>query len=72
MSHNEWRKFFENQPRVKANYTIRYQLQRNQIMEFVSALHETQWELIEATVASREKQGFPEATTVIKHIMNLK
>lgn len=52
-------------------YNIKMTLNRDQIMTFVAGLHETQWELIEATVASREAKGFPEATEVIKHIMNL-
>jgi hypothetical protein len=47
-------------------------LNRDQIMTFVSGLHETQHELIEATVASKERQGFPEAMAVIKHIMEKK
>ena len=48
---------------------IKMTLSRDQIMTFVSGLHETQMELIEAVVASRERQGFPEATAVIKRIM---
>lgn len=44
-------------------------LNRDQIMAFVGGLHETQMELIEAVVISRERQGFPEATAVIRHIM---
>ena len=51
---------------------IRMTLTRDQIMTFVGGLHETQMELIEAVVASRERQGFPEATAVIKHIMERK
>jgi hypothetical protein len=51
---------------------IRMTLSRDQIMTFVSGLHETQMELIEAIVVSREKQGFPEATAVIRHIMEKK
>ncbi len=51
---------------------IRMTLNRDQIMTFVSGLHETQMELIEAIVVSREKQGFPEATAVILHIMEKK
>jgi hypothetical protein len=47
-------------------------LTRDQIMTFVGGLHETQMELIEAVVASRERQGFPEATAVINHIRGLK
>jgi hypothetical protein len=51
---------------------IRMTLNRDQIMTFVSGLHETQMELIEAVVVSRERQGFPEATAVIKSIMERK
>ena len=51
---------------------IKMTLSRDQIMTFVSGLHETQMELIEAVVTSRERQGFPEASAVIKHIMEKK
>jgi hypothetical protein len=51
---------------------IKMTLSRDQIMTFVSGLHETQMELIEAVVASRERQGFPEATAAIKRIMEMK
>jgi hypothetical protein len=51
---------------------IRIQLGRADIPKFLSMLHETQFNLIEAAVESREKQGFPEATAVIKHIMEKK
>ena len=51
---------------------IRMTLNRDQIMTFVSGLHETQMQLIEAVVASREKQGFPEATAAIRRIMERK
>ena len=51
---------------------IKMTLTRDQIMTFVGGLHETQMELIEALVSSRERQGFPEATAVIKHIMEMK
>lgn len=44
-------------------------LLRADIPKFLSMLEETQYEFIEAAVASREKQGFPEANEVIKHIM---
>jgi hypothetical protein len=47
-------------------------LKPDQIMTFVNGLHETQWEMIEAVVYSREKQGFPEATELLKHIMERK
>lgn len=52
--------------------SIRMVLNRDQIMTFVNGLHETQNELIEAVVVSREKQGFPEATAVLKSIMEKK
>ena len=56
----------------KKLYSLKMTLNRDQIMTFVSGLHETQMELIEAVVASRERQGFPEATAVIDHIRGLK
>ena len=52
--------------------SIKTTLSRDQIMTFVSGLHETQMQLIEAVVASREKQGFPEASAVLKQIMERK
>ena len=52
--------------------SIRQVLTKDQIMSFVSGLHETQRQMIELTVASKEKQGFPEASAVIKHIMEKK
>ena len=52
--------------------SIRQVLTKDQIMSFVSGLHQTQQEMIELVVASKEKQGFPEAYAVIKHIMEKK
>jgi hypothetical protein len=52
--------------------SIKATLSRDQIMTFVSGLHETQMQLIEAVVASRERQGFPEASAVLKSIMERK
>lgn len=49
--------------------SIRYTLKREDIMTFVSGLHDVQADLIEATVAQSEAKGFPEATVVIQHIM---
>jgi hypothetical protein len=66
---------FEDDQENRKKYTIasiKTTLNRDQIMTFVSGLHETQMELIEAVVVSRERQGFPEATAVIKHIMEKK
>ena len=66
---------FEDDQENRKKYTIasiKTTLRRDQIMTFVSGLHETQMQLIEAVVASREKQGFPEASAVIRHIMEKK
>jgi hypothetical protein len=52
--------------------TLRQVLTKDQIMSFVSGLHQTQQEMIELVVASKEKQGFPEASAAIKHIMEKK
>ena len=64
--------FEDDNQEQRKKYTIaniKMTLTRDQIMTFVGGLHETQMELIEAMVSSRERQGFPEATAVIKHIM---
>ena len=66
---------FDDQNEQRKKYTIaniKMTLTRDQIMTFVGGLHETQMELIEAMVSSRERQGFPEATAVIKSIMERK
>lgn len=54
------------------NYSIRMTMKREDIMTFVSGLHDVQMDMIETVVMSKEKQGFPEATAVIEHIMKLK
>lgn len=54
------------------NYSIRMTMKREDIMTFVSGLHDVQMDMIETVVMSKEKQGFPEATAVIKHIMEKK
>jgi hypothetical protein len=66
---------FEDASENRKKYTIasiKTTLSRDQIMTFVSGLHETQMQLIEAVVASRERQGFPEVTAVLKAIMERK
>jgi len=52
--------------------SIRQVLTKDQIMTFVAGLHETQRQMIELTVASKEREGFPEASAVIKHVMEKK
>jgi hypothetical protein len=52
-------------------YTIRYTMPKKDIMTFVSGLHEIQADMIEELVAIKEREGFPEARTVIDHIKGL-
>jgi hypothetical protein len=47
-------------------------MKRENIMTFVSGLHDIQMDMIESVVESKERQGFPEANLVIKHIMEKK
>lgn len=56
----------------KKLYSIKMTLKPEQIMTFVGGLHDIQSEMIEAVVASKEAQGFPEATELLKHIMEKK
>ena len=67
---------YEEQPSANRKRQIlgnvKMTLTRDQIMTFVGGLHETQMELIEAVVSSRERQGFPEATAAIKKIMEMR
>lgn len=65
-------KYNDNPRRPVSIGKLKMTLSRDQIMTFVSGLHETQMQLIEATVASKERQGFPEAAAVIKRIMEMK
>lgn len=52
--------------------SIRMTMRREDIMTFVSGLHDVQMDMIETVVIAKEKQGFPEAAMVIKHIMEKK
>lgn len=56
----------------KKQYKITYTMKKEDIMTFVSGLHEVQADMIECAVISKQKQGFPEATAVLKHIMEKK
>ena len=53
-------------------YKISYKMKPEDVMTFVSGLHTVQLDMIETVVAKKEKEGFPEATAVIKHIMEKK
>jgi hypothetical protein len=56
----------------KKIYSIKMTLKPEHIMTFVSGLHADQLDMIDLAVAQKEKEGFPEANMVIKHIMGLK
>lgn len=49
-----------------------YQIEKKDIMAFVHGLRDIQMDMIEMVVESKERQGFPEANLVIKHIMEKK
>ena len=80
--HINWEKLLREQvesaPKIVYNdnksktYSIRYKMKPEDIMTFVSGLHDIQQDMIETTVIAKEKQGFPEANMVIDHIRNLK
>lgn len=53
-------------------YKISYKMKPEDIMTFVSGLHNIQLDMIETMVAKKEQEGFPEASAVIKHIMEKK
>jgi len=56
----------------KKLYNIRMTMSPKDIMTFVSGLHDVQMDMIETVVMRKEREGFPEASAVIRHIMELK
>jgi hypothetical protein len=56
----------------KRLYNIKMTMRPEDIMTFVSGLHDVQMDMIETVVARKEREGFPEASAVIEHIRNLK
>lgn len=56
----------------KKLYSIKMTLKPEHIPTFVSGLHEIQADMIEAVVKTKEAQGFPEASELLKHIMEKK
>jgi hypothetical protein len=46
-------------------------MKKEDIMTFVSGLHDMQADMIEQAVAKEEAKGFPQAMAVIKHIQLL-
>jgi len=56
----------------KPLFNIRYTMKKEDIMTFVSGLHEIQADMIECVVVKKEREGFPEASAVINYIMEKK
>ena len=56
----------------KSLFNIRYTMKPKDIMTFVSGLHDIQMDMIETVVMRKEREGFPEASAVIQHVMSLK
>ena len=56
----------------KKLYNIKMTLSPRDIMPFVSGLHDVQMDMIETVVMRKEREGFPEASAVIQHVMSLK
>ena len=53
-------------------YKISYKMKPEDVMTFVSGLHTVQLDMIDCAVIAKERQGFPEASAVIRHIMEKK
>ena len=47
-------------------------MKRQDLDAFLNGLHEMQMDMIETVVDSKQRQGFPEAQTVLRHIMEKK
>lgn len=60
------------EPNKQHLYTIRYTMKRQDLDAFLNGLHEMQMDMIETVVDSKQRQGFPEAQTVLRHIMEKK
>jgi predicted transcriptional regulator len=58
-------------PRPGKN-VFRMEIPRDQIQAFLNDLNKMQLDYIEQAVEAKARQGFPEASDVIKHIMSLK
>jgi hypothetical protein len=55
----------------KTLYSIKYTLKKEDIMTFISGLHELQEDFLEESVKMKEREGFPEANELINHIRSL-
>lgn len=60
----------EDTPRENRR-VFRMEIPKEQIQEFLDSLEQMRHDYEDAALKSKERQGFPEANVVIKHIMGL-
>lgn len=60
------------EPNKQHLYTIRYTMKPQDLDAFLNGLHQMQMDMIETVVDSKQRQGFPEAQAVLRHIMEKK
>lgn len=53
----------------KKLYNIRYTMKKEDIMSFVSGLHDMQADMINEAVAIEERKGFPQVKELLSNIM---
>lgn len=53
----------------KPFYSIRYTMKKEDIMTFVSGLHDIQADMIEECVAREEAKGFPQVQPILAKVM---
>lgn len=55
------------EPKPKASeYTVRYSIKPNQIMDFVAGLHNMQADMIEELVEREQAQDFPQVQQILE------
>lgn len=63
----------EDTPRPTPERRVfRMEIPRDQIQAFLDNLERQQEDYFEAAVKQKERQGFPEASAVIQHVMSLR
>ena len=63
----------EDTPRPDNNlFKFSYKIDKKDIPDFVNSLHKLQEHYMDAALEEKAREGYPEASAVIKHIMDLK
>jgi hypothetical protein len=52
-------------------FNIRYTISKKDIPDFVNSLHKLQEQYMDLALEKKAEDGYPEASAVIKHIMEL-